>query len=89
MEGENDELVQRPVTPVKSNNQKKSREVKRQSKQNFEFKNLYFTRKQEHKYTGRVGSKVEMMRQYYKTKIFITNNFFFSNSVILPKDPVL
>ena len=89
MEGENDELVQRPVTPVKSNNQKKSREVKRQSKQNFEFKNLYFPRKQEYKYTGRVGSKAEMMRQYYKTKIFITNNFFFSNSVILPKVPVL
>ena len=34
-----------------------------------------FPRKRKHKYTGRVGSKVEMIRQYYKAKIFITNNF--------------
>ena len=76
LEGENDELVERPVTPDKSNDQKKSREVKKQSKQNFEFKNLPFPRKQNKKYTGRVGSKAEMMRQYYKAKIFITNNSF-------------
>ena len=75
LEGENDELVERPVTPDKGNSQKKSREVKKQSKQNFEFKNLPFPRKRKHKYTGRVGSKAEMMRQYYKAKIFITNNF--------------
>ena len=75
LEGENDELVERPVTPDKGNSQKKSREVKKQSKQNFEFKNLPFPRKRKHKYTERVGSKAEMIRQYYKTKIFITNNF--------------
>ena len=34
-----------------------------------------FPRNWKHKYTGRVGSKAEMMRQYYKAKIFITNNF--------------
>ena len=59
LEGENDELVERPVTPDKGNSQKKSREVKKQSKQNFEFKNLSFPRKRKHKYTGRVGSKAE------------------------------
>ena len=75
LEGENDELVERPVTPNKSNSQKKSREVGKQSKQNFEFKNLLFLRKRKHKYTERVGSKAEIMRQYYKAKIFITNNF--------------
>ena len=75
LEGENYELVERPVTPDKSNSQKKSRQVKKQSKQNFEFKNLPFPRKRIHKYTGRIGSKAEMMRQYYKAKIFITNSF--------------
>ena len=45
LEGENDELVERPATPGKDNSQKKSREVKKKSKQNFEFKNLPFTRK--------------------------------------------
>ena len=75
LEGENYELVERPVTPDKSNSQKKSRQVKKQSKQNFEFKNLPFPRKRKHKYTERVGSKAEMIRQYYKAKIFITNNF--------------
>ena len=75
LENENDELVERPVTPDKSNSQKKSREVKKQTKQNFEFKNLPFPRKQKHKYTRRLGSKTELMRQYYKAKIFITNNF--------------
>ena len=75
LEGENDELVERPVTLDKGNSQKKSREAKKQSKQNSEFKNLPFPRKRKHKYTGRVGSKVEMMRQYYKAKILITNNF--------------
>ena len=80
LENENDELVERPVTPDKSNSQKKSREVKKQSKQNFEFKNLPFPRKRKHKYTGRVGSKAEMMRQYYKAKIFITNNFSIASS---------
>ena len=64
LEGENDELVERPVTPDKSNNQKKSREVKKQSTQNFKFKNLPFPKKLKHKYTGTVGSKAEMMRQY-------------------------
>ena len=34
-----------------------------------------FPRKRQHKYTGRVGSKAEMMRQYYKAKIFISNSF--------------
>ena len=76
LEGENHQLVERPVTPDKSNNQKESREVKKQSKQNFEFKNLSFPRKQKHKYTGRVVSKAEMMQQYYEAKIFNTNNFF-------------
>ena len=61
LQGENDELVERPVTPDRGNNQKKSREVKKQSKQSFEFKNLPFPRKRKHKYTGRVGSKAEMM----------------------------
>ena len=75
LEGENDELVERPVTPNNSNSQKKSREAGKQSKQNFEFKNLLFLRKRKHKYTERVGSKAEIMRQYYKAKIFITNNF--------------
>ena len=74
LEGENDELVERPVTPDKGNN-KKSRGVKKQSKQFFEFKDLPFPRKWKHKYTGRVGCKAEMMRQYCKAKIFITNNF--------------
>ena len=31
LEGENDELVERQVTPDKSNSQKKSKEVKKQS----------------------------------------------------------
>ena len=75
LEGENDELIERLVMPDKGNSKKKSREVKKQSKQSFEFKDLSFPRKQKHKYTGRVGSKAEMMRQYYKAKIFITNNF--------------
>ena len=64
LEGKNDELVERPVKPDKSSNQKKSREVKKQSKQNFEFKNLPFPRKQKRKYTRMVDSKAEMMRQY-------------------------
>ena len=42
LEGENDKLVERPVTPDKGNSQKKFREVKKQRKQNFEFKNLPF-----------------------------------------------
>ena len=75
LEDENDELVERLVTPDKGNSKKKSREVKKQSKQNFEFKDLSFPRKQKHKYTGRVGSKAEMMRQYHKAKILITSNF--------------
>ena len=75
LEGENDELVEIPITPDKSNSQIKSREVKKQNKLNFEFKNLPVPRKWKHKYIGRVGSKTEMMRQYYKAKILITNNF--------------
>ena len=61
LEGENDELVKRPVTPDKGNSKKKSREVKKNSKQRFEFKNFPVPRKRKHKYTGRVGSKAEMM----------------------------
>ena len=34
-----------------------------------------FPRKRKHKYTGRVGSKAEMMRQYCKVNILITGNF--------------
>ena len=49
LEGENDDLVERQVTPDKSKSQKKSREVKKQSKQNFEFKNSPFLRKRKHK----------------------------------------
>ena len=75
LEGENDELVEIPIIPDKSNIQIKSREVKKQNKLNFEFKNLPFPRKWKHKYIGRVDSKAEMMRQYYKAKILITNNF--------------
>ena len=37
LEGENHELVERLVTPNKSNSQKISRDVKKKSKQNFEF----------------------------------------------------
>ena len=61
LEGENDELVERFITLNKSNSQKKSREVKKQGKQNFEFKNLPFPRKQKYIYTRRVNSEAEMM----------------------------
>ena len=89
LEGENDELFERPATPEKGNSKNKSREVKKQSKQSFEFKDLPFPQKRKHKYTGRVGSNAEMMRQYYKAKIFITNNYLLSQAPILPKDLVL
>ena len=72
LEGENDELAERPVTPDMSKSEKIWRS-KKENKQNFYFKNLPFPRKQKHKYTGRVGSKAEIMRQYYKAKKFITN----------------
>ena len=55
LEGENDELVERQVTPDKSNSQKKSKEVKKQNKQNFQFKNLPFPRKRKHKYKWESG----------------------------------
>ena len=74
LEGENNELVERPVTPDKGNSKNKSREVKKKGKQRFEFKNLPFPRKRKHNYTGRVDSNAEMMRQYYKAKILITSN---------------
>ena len=48
LEGENDDLVERPVTLGKDNSQTKSREAKKKSKQNFEFKNLHFPRKWKH-----------------------------------------
>ena len=48
LEGENDELVERPVALGKGNSQKKSREAKKKSKQNFEFKSLPFPRRWKH-----------------------------------------
>ena len=77
LEGENDDLVKGQITPNKSDRQKKSREVK---KQNLKFKNMPFPKKRKHIYTGKIGSKAEMMRQYYKTKISITNNFSIAGS---------
>ena len=48
LKGENDELVERPAALGKGNSQKKSREAKKKSKQNFEFKSLPFPRRWKH-----------------------------------------
>ena len=60
LEGENDALVERPERPTRAT-------VTRNLKT--------CLRKRKHKYTCRVGSRAEMMRQYYKAMIFITKNF--------------
>ena len=81
LEGENDELVERPVMTVKGNNQKKSRQAKKQSKKKNEFKTLPIHRKRKDKYTERMGCNAEMMRQYYNANIFITNNFSIASTI--------
>ena len=74
LEGENDELAERPVTPDKSNSQKKSGEVRKKVNKIFTLKTCLFLENR-NKYTGRVGSKAEITRQYYKAKKFIINSF--------------